>query len=200
MIRACIIFHGYGSNGDDLKFIGLELKKGNNFEIYTPNAPFVNSLNKDGFEWFPIEEPTVDHFFDGLCIVENIVLKYIENITLDKRISYKEILLCGFSQGAALAVHIALKLKEEVAGVISFSGGFANPDNIFKQIIRNRPPILLIHGKEDKVLPCFYSEKAKTELEDFQIKTELNIIDEMQHSINDKCIGFAKNFIKRIEK
>lgn len=198
--KVIILFHGYGSNGDDLTPVAkaIKAKVGSSFESFdfiTPDAPFKSEIFPGGFQWFSMKESTDEYLFGEICVVENIVFKYIETVLLEKNIKYEDLILAGFSQGGALAIHTALRLKEKINSVISFSGGFINYNNILKTENTNKINTCLIHGKVDEILPMEYSIKAKRDLSSIGINSELHLIDKMNHTINDECIEIASNFI-----
>src|SRR5574344_3025254 len=136
-----IFLHGYNSVGDAMKIIDEPFKKiapeGSVF-LY-PNAPFkVN--DSDAFCWFPFvfgDDPfdvNEKFIFQSMQCAMPYLSSYIE-LQLKKydNFNYNDIVLVGFSQGAALALHASMFLKQPICSAISFSGGLANQDNILSK-------------------------------------------------------------------
>lgn len=64
----------------------------------------------------------------------------------------EQVLLFGFSQGTMMALHVAPRREDAVAGVVAFSGRLMRPDLLAEDVVV-RPPVLLIHGDMDDVVP-----------------------------------------------
>lgn len=185
------LIHGYGSNGTDMFGLSKELSSiSNDYDFISPDAPFQCETH-GRFHWFPIDEITEEYFYHGIQNVEPIVNKMVDTYANN----YEKIIFAGFSQGAALAVHLGLTSHKKVAGVISFAGGFVNPDNIVAKNARQTPPICLIHGNKDSILPHTHSLKAYKDLKTNGFDVEINLIDGLDHSINTACIDIANNFL-----
>lgn len=202
MIKCIILFHGYGANGDDLLNFGKELTKNfeNNIYIFAPNAPFICEYEKNSFKWFDIDIVDPEYFQNGLNLVRPIVLNFIEKILIENQLTPSEILICGFSQGASLAIDIGLKYEQEFAGILSLSGGIADTIQTLSYSLKSKPQICLLHGKKDNILPHFYSLRTKAILDKFQIINQLHLFENLGHSISQESIDYSINFIKKINE
>jgi phospholipase/carboxylesterase len=199
MKKLVIFIHGYGSNGEDIGFLINYFKKEIKDGIFlNPNAPFKMTEFDNAYYWFPIDELDEEYLMQKVKDVYPIFEKYIEESLEKYNLTYKDIILVGFSQGAVLAIHAALRLKEKIMAVISFSGAMADPNNITRSEMVSKPKIILIHGDCDSVLPCAYSIKAHRVLQNLNIPVELKIIKNLDHSINQQSIDYAINFIKEL--
>lgn len=196
-----ILFHGYGSNGEDLHDVAKILTKNiENAIVLCPNAPF-ESLNKDGgFEWFPITQVREDYFLEGLNSIFPYIKNYIDLQVKEYQISYQNVIVGGFSQGACLAVHAALRLSEKILGAISWCGGVVDYHNSLSSEIQNKIPICLIHGKEDRVIPAAFSERALKNLQANNVEAEIHLIEGLSHRIDSKSVQCAVDFITKINQ
>jgi phospholipase/carboxylesterase len=66
--------------------------------------------------------------------------------------------LVGFSQGAMMALHVAPRREVAIAGVVAISGRLLQPEKIGEVLVK--PPVLLIHGDRDDVVPFTDMGKA----------------------------------------
>jgi len=71
---------------------------------------------------------------------------------VDEDVMPEQVVLLGFSQGTMMALHVAARREDEVAGVVAFSGRLLAPESLKDEAV-SRPPILLIHGDQDDVVP-----------------------------------------------
>jgi len=202
-----IFLHGYNSNGDAMKILDGAFKKiapKNSVFLY-PDAPFkvINEDNK--YCWFPVVLGDNPELINEELVFEsmNQAMPYLSNYlkqSLEKYVNfdYKDIILVGFSQGAVFSLHFSLKLKQKLCGVISLSGGLANPDNFISKKNVNKNKILLIHGLNDKILPPHLTIKADKELKQAKFDVETHLLDNTKHLITPEAIKISSNFIKNI--
>ena len=201
-----IFLHGYNSQGDAMKILDSSFRKNaheNSVFLY-PDAPFrVN--NSNGYCWFQFvfgEDPfSIDEsfIFKSMQLAMPYLSSYIkDNLAKYPQFSYKDIILIGFSQGAGLALHASMHLKEPIGGAISFSGGLANPDNKIEAPNVNKAPLLLIHGMDDPILPYQFSERGYKMLKKANFDAELHLLKDTKHLITPDAISIASRFIEKI--
>ena len=102
-------------------------------------------------------------------------------------------ILCGFSQGAMVALHAALRLPSDVAGVLSFAGRLVDrrPDGISA-----RPPVLLVHGTQDVHVPSEESAAACRVLRGWGVAAEMRMLDGLGHAMDDRAIDLGVGFLR----
>ncbi len=192
----CIFLHGWGSDGNDLIQIAPELaKQFNNMIFLSPNAPDVCSANPLGRQWFELNEKLSlgQPQIDGVNFSSNLLLNYIKKNIIKFKVDPKNVFLFGFSQGAAMALHVGLRYDEELGGILAFSGLLMLHENMNE--IKNKGPVLLVHGKEDEVVPSYHLENSNNILIKSNVFTKTILIPNLGHSINIEGIQKAKEFI-----
>lgn len=160
---AIILLHGYGADGKDL--IGLAKPMSEflpNCAFVAPDAPEPCAINPGGRQWFPI--PTMDGSSEisaeislnsSVMILKSVVAKELENYNLTE----SSVILLGFSQGTMIALHYAARHMKSFAGVIGFSGRLLAPERLARDAV-SKPPVLLVHGDADPVVPYSCLEEA----------------------------------------
>ena len=93
-------------------------------------------------------QPDLDRFLDGE------LARY--------RLGPDRLVLVGFSQGTMLALHVGLRRLQAPAGIVGYSGLLAGPEHLDE--IKVRPPILLIHGEADDLIPVAALHVAREQL------------------------------------
>ena len=203
-----IFLHGYNSHGDAMKIIDPAFKKiapTNSIFLY-PNAPFkVN--NSNDFCWFQMvfgDDPfsiNEQFIFQSMQQTMPYLTNFIEqNLIKYSNFSYKDIILVGFSQGAALALHASMHLTKSICGAISFSGGLANPDDEILKPNINKSPLLLIHGSKDNILPYQFSIRSEKMLKKAGFDVKCKILRDVKHLITPEAINIAGMFVNKICK
>lgn len=156
-MRSAVVFlHGYGANGADL--LGLADPLGEHLPdtlFVAPDAPESVAGMPNGYQWFPI--PWIDGSSEeeaarGMAQAMSDLNAYLDALMVDEDLLPEQVVLFGFSQGTMMALHIAARREDELAGVIGFSGRLLSPETLKDETV-SRPPILLVHGDQDDVVP-----------------------------------------------
>ena len=103
--------------------------------------------------------------------------------------------LVGFSQGTMMSLHAAAGRERPVAGVVGFSGMVADDAAIASA--RSKPPILLIHGDADPMIPIAAFHRAKTTLESAGFPLATHVSQGFVHSIDAAGLHLAGGFLAR---
>ena len=155
--RSVVVFlHGYGANGADL--LGLADPLGEHLSdtlFVAPDAPEACAGAPMGFQWFPI--PWIDNSSEeeamrGMAHAVDDLNAFLDALMVDEDVLPEQVVLFGFSQGTMMALHVAPRREDEVAGIVAFSGRLIAPEDLADQALV-RPPILLVHGDQDDVVP-----------------------------------------------
>ncbi|ESS72860.1 carboxylesterase 2 [Methyloglobulus morosus KoM1] len=156
-----IWLHGLGADGHDFESIvpSLQLKAEANIHFVFPNAPIqpvtINNHMKMR-AWFDIlamslEKHTVD--IPGIYQSADLVQKLIQK-ELDKGITAENIMLAGFSQGGAIALHVGLRYPQKLAGILALSTYLPTIDQLRSEgsVAGKTTPIFMAHGILDGVI------------------------------------------------
>nr|WP_309502921.1 alpha/beta fold hydrolase [uncultured Roseovarius sp.] len=155
--RSIVVFlHGYGANGADL--LGFADPLGEHLPdtlFVAPDAPENVPGMPTGFQWFPI--PWIDGSSEeeserGLLSAANDLNAFLDALMVDEDVLPEQVVLFGFSQGTMMALHVAPRREDEVAGIVAFSGRLLRPELLEDEVV-SRPPVLLVHGDADDVVP-----------------------------------------------
>jgi len=169
-VRSVVVFlHGYGANGADL--LGLADPLGEHLPdtlFVAPDAPERVAGMPNGFQWFPI--PWIDGSSEeeserGMQQAVADLNAYLDALMVDEDILPEQVVLFGFSQGTMMALHVAPRREDEVAGVVAFSGRLLAPEDLTDQVVV-RPPVLLVHGDADDVVPPQSLQQAAEALQE----------------------------------
>lgn len=156
-IRSAVIFlHGYGANGADL--LGLADPLGEHLPdtlFLAPDAPESCAGAPFGYQWFPI--PWIDGSSEeesraGLYRAAEDLNAFLDGVMVDEDLLPEQVIVLGFSQGTMMALHVLPRREDEVAGICAFSGRLLEPELLVDEL-ECRPPVLLVHGDQDDVVP-----------------------------------------------
>ncbi|AXI46196.1 phospholipase [Sulfitobacter sp. SK012] len=155
--RSVVVFlHGYGANGADLLGLADPLAEHLPDTLFVaPDAPEACAGAPMGFQWFPI--PWIDNSSEeesarGMAYAVDDLNAFLDALMVDNDVLPEQVVLFGFSQGSMMALHVAPRREDPVAGIVAFSGRLLSPETLADDVV-SRPPVLLVHGDEDDVVP-----------------------------------------------
>src|SRR5210317_1661357 len=155
--RSVVVFlHGYGANGADL--LGLADPLGEHLPdtmFVAPDAPEACAGAPMGYQWFPI--PWIDGSSEeesnrGMMQAVDDLNAFLDALMVDEDVLPEQVVLFGFSQGTMMSLHVAPRREDEIAGIIAFSGRILSPELLADEAV-SKPPVLLVHGDMDDVVP-----------------------------------------------
>ena len=121
-----------------------------------------------GFQWFPI--PWIDGSSEeesraGLLRASDDLNAFLDGVMVDEDLLPEQVMVVGFSQGTMMALHVLPRREDPVAGIVAFSGRLLEPE-LLEDAVQCRPPVLLIHGDQDDVVPPQALPQAAQALQD----------------------------------
>ncbi len=193
-----ILVHGYGSNGEDLISLARMIQPVlPNAAFVAPNAPLQIPRMAAAFQWWPIETFSMAERAAGAGSAAPGLDAFITQELEKTGLASDRLLLVGFSQGTMMALHVGLRRSEPVAGIVGISGMLVAPE-LLESDIRARPPVLLIHGTDDDVVPFRSMDLASTALSTVGITVETHTSPGIGHSIGQDGLAAATAFAKRV--
>ena len=190
-----VFLHGYGADGEDL--IGLAEPLATflpHTRFAAPNAPERCVNNPMGYQWFPIP------WLDGSSPVEAARSAQAAFAALDgwldgTAMAPERTVLVGFSQGTMMALHVGLRRPAPVAGIVGFSGRLLEPGRLAGEITA-KPPVLLVHGDADPVVPYASMAEAETALAAAGVPVTTHTSPGVGHGIAPDGLRLAVSFIR----
>jgi phospholipase/carboxylesterase len=169
-VGSVIWLHGLGADGHDFEPIVPELRLPADLPLrfVFPHAPVQPVTINGGMamrSWYDIRSFDSANRADreGLLKssdrLESLIAREIE-----RGVPADRIVLAGFSQGGAVAMHTALQTQHDIAGLMALSTYMALPDDAAKAVSRRDLPIFFAHGSLDPVLPLAWGRASADKL------------------------------------
>jgi phospholipase/carboxylesterase len=196
--RLVILLHGLGADGNDL--IGLApywaplLPEA---EFLSPNAPFPCDMAPYGYQWFSSQDRSDEARLAGVRAAAPILDAFIDEALAERGLEDRDLTLVGFSQGTMMALFVGLRREQPVAGIIGFSGRLIAPE-LLETELRARPPVLLVHGTEDQLVPYSSLGEAKTALGGLGVPVDTLTCPGIGHSIDERGLRRGAAFLKEV--
>ncbi|MEO1000252.1 MAG: dienelactone hydrolase family protein [Pseudomonadota bacterium] len=194
-----VLLHGYGADGNDL--IGLGDALGEhlpNAAFIAPNAPERCTVNPMGYQWFPI--PWMDGspesaMAEGFARSAALLHGWLDGLAEAEGIAPARTVLMGFSQGTMMSLEVGPRRAEPLAGIVGFSGRLIAPERLAAEA-KTRPPVLLIHGDADEVVPPSSLPEAEKGLVAAGFDVTTHVSPGIGHGIAPDGLGRALGFLK----
>jgi phospholipase/carboxylesterase len=192
-----VLLHGYGADGNDLIALGREWAHALPHAAFVaPNAPEPCADAGFGYQWFRLTFRDPHECVRGVRQAAPRLDAYLDAELRRRGLGDSALALVGFSQGTMLALHVAPRRKAAPACVVGFSGHLADAQAL-KAEARVRPPVLLVHGDRDDVIPVQALPLAVQGLAAAEIPVEWHIIEGLGHGIDPRGLALAGNFLRR---
>ena len=189
-----VLLHGVGADGNDL--IGLAPYWNQALpeaEFVAPHAPFPCDMAPFGYQWFSLLDRSPESLIKGLRTAAPLLNRFLDRLLADRQLPPSRLALVGFSQGTMMAMHVALRRARPVACVVGYSGALLETD--LPADIKARPPMLLVHGEADEVVPVQALNAATATLERLGVTVQGAIRPELGHSIDLEGMRLGSGFI-----
>ena len=204
---AVIWLHGLGADGND--FAGLvpelDLDDCPPIRFIFPHAPSIPVTLNGGYimpAWYDILGVNLVDRQDaaGIQKSEEAVVALIEN-QVARGIPFERIVLAGFSQGCAMALHTGLRLPHRLAGIMALSGYLPLADRFATERMQAnaKTPVFMAHGTQDPVVVLARGEKSRDALVAMGQPVQWHTYP-MQHAVHPHEIADIASFLKQVLK
>src|SRR5690242_17160738 len=204
--RQLVVFlHGYGADGNDLIEIGRAWQGLlPDAAFVSPHAPRPCGQAPTGREWFPLTFRDPTERWTGVNMAAPALNAFLDAELARHSLPASALALVGFSQGTMMSLHVGLRRATPPAAIVGYSGMLVLPGEAeidkFAEEIRSRPPVLLIHGDQDQLIPVQALLHAAQGLASLDVPTQWHISSGVGHGIDDEGLRQGGEFLRRALK
>jgi len=192
-----VLLHGYGASGNDL--IGLADELG----PVLPDTAFVSPHALEpmpfpgppAFQWFALSERDPEEYINGTRAAAPALDTFLDAELARLKLAPSRLALVGFSQGTMMALHVGLRRQAPPAAVVGLSGVIAGAQTLAAEI-RCRPPVLLVHGAVDDVIPVGAIHLTCEALASCGVSVEWHVREGLGHGIDPEGLAMAASFLR----
>jgi phospholipase/carboxylesterase len=188
-----VLCHGYGADGNDL--IGLAP----HWQRLLPTAAFVAPNAPErcpgaGYQWFPISRLDPQEVRRGVESAATALNSFLDAELARLSLPPERLMLAGFSQGTMLSLHVGMRRPAPPAAIVGYSGMLAAPESL-PEFRSGGPPVLLVHGDADTMIPFQALFAAATALGRAGLTVQWHVSAGVPHSIDPEGLLLGGNFL-----
>jgi phospholipase/carboxylesterase len=190
-----VLLHGVGADGDDL--IGLAPALAPflpQAAFVAPNGPEPCDIAPFGYQWFSLQDRRPEALLRGVQVAAPLLAAFLDEELARHNLDDRRLALVGFSQGTMLSLHVAPRRPVAMAAVVGFSGALLGAEALKGEVV-SRPPVFLIHGDADEIVPVGALAAAVAGLQAADIPVRWEIRPGLPHAIDPEGIAHGGAFL-----
>jgi phospholipase/carboxylesterase len=200
--RLVVFLHGYGADGNDLIEIGRAWQQAMPETAFvSPHAPEPCGQAPMGRQWFELTFRDPHERWTGVNKAAPVLERFLEAELARRKLEPSALALVGFSQGTMMALHVGLRRAHAPAAIVGYSGMLVLPNNAppdsVEAAIKARPPVLLVHGDQDDLIPPQALFHAAQGLAALNVPVEWHISTGIGHGIDGEGLRHGGEFLMR---
>lgn len=190
-----LLLHGYGSNGADLISLAPHWQQGLPDALFlAPDAP--QATGSGGYQWWPLHGFSPAALAAGATQAAPAINAFIDRKLAQYGLTDADLAIIGFSQGTMMALHIGLQRAAAPAAIIGYSGMLVGAHELAHAKIV-KPPVLLVHGSADPVVPVAALHAAEADLAKLGIAAETHVSAGLGHSVDLAGLRLGAEFVAK---
>lgn len=154
-------------------------------------------MSPTGYQWFPLARIAPDEYWLGVQRAGPVLDAFIDAELRRHGLDERQLALVGFSQGTMMSLHVGLRRERPLAGILGYSGALAGPEHLEGQI-RAKPPILLVHGEYDELIPVQALNVAAQALGKAGVPVQWHVSRGIGHGIAPDGLALGAQFLKAV--
>lgn len=192
-----LLLHGYGSSGADLISLAPHWQQALPDALFlAPDAPQRCGMGA-GYQWWPLMAFTAQALAAGAAGAAPAIDAFIDRKLEQYGLDEANLALVGFSQGTMMALHVGLRRGKPVAGILGYSGMLTGAADLAHRRIA-RPPVLLIHGSADPIVPVGALHAAEQALRRAGVDVTTHVSPGLGHSVDPIGLRLGGNFVAKV--
>ena len=191
-----VLLHGHFANGEDL--IGLA-------DMMAPALPETafaapNAIEQmpypgpPAFRWFELSRRDPEEYIAGARAAAPILDAFLDAELGRHGLPPDRLALVGFSQGTMMALHVGLRRAVAPAAIVGLSGVIAGAEALPGEICC-RPPVMLVHGAADEVIPVGALHLTREAIAGAGCSVEWHVCEGLGHGIDEEVIRLTARYL-----
>jgi len=193
-----VLCHGVGADAHDLIDLAPTWSHALPDALFVaPDAPEPYDQGPTGRQWYSLQDRTPAALDAGARRATPLLLAYIDAELAQAGLAPDAVAMMGFSQGAMIVLHAGLRRRTPPRGILAYSGALLDTPALAAECT-GHPPVLLVHGEQDEVVPFSCAEVAESALRRIGIPLQTLWCPRLGHGIDDGGLSAGALFLQRL--
>jgi phospholipase/carboxylesterase len=193
--KIVLLLHGFGSSGTDMISLAPQWQDALPDTLFlAPHAPQRCGMMGAGYQWWGLSGFSPSALAAGAAAAAPAIDAFIDRKLAQYGLTEADLALVGFSQGTMMALHVALRRPQTVAAVVGYSGMLTGAAELAHRDF-SKPPVLLVHGTADPVVPIAALHMAESELKRLGVAVTTHIAFGVAHSVDPVGLRLGRDFV-----
>lgn len=193
-----VLCHGVGADGHDLIDLAPTWSHALPDVLFVaPDAPEPYDQGPTGRQWFSLRDRTPAVLDAAARRAAPALLAYINAELAQAALPPDAVALMGFSQGAMMALYAGLRRRPPPRGILAYSGALLDTPGLAAECA-GHPPVLLVHGEQDEVVPFARAGAAESALVRLGMPVQTLWCPKLGHGIDDAGLSAGALFLQRL--
>lgn len=190
-----VLLHGVGADGNDL--IGLApalARRLQHAAFVAPDGPEPCDMAPFGYQWFSLRDRRPAALLAGVQATVPVLNAFLDAELERAGLGARQLALVGFSQGTMLGLYAALRRAPAIAAVLGYSGALLGAEHLPAEVV-SRPPVFLVHGDADEIVPVQALHAAVQGLQAAAVPVQWQVRRGLPHAIDPETIEHGAAFL-----
>ena len=190
-----VLLHGVGADGNDLIELAPALARSLPHAAFVaPDAPEPCDMAPFGRQWFSLRDRGPAALLSGVQACAPVLDAFLDAELASSGLGPRQLALVGFSQGTMLALYLALRRAPALAAVLGYSGALLGAERLPAEIAA-KPPVFLVHGDADEVVPVAALDAAVQGLQAAGVPVQWSVRPGLPHAIDPESLAHGAAFL-----
>lgn len=192
--KLVILLHGFGSSGADMIALAPHWQDALPDTLFlAPHAPQRCNVMGAGYQWWGLSGFHPEALAAGASYAAPAIDAFIDRKLRQYGLTEANLALVGFSQGTMMALHVGLRRPRPVAAIVGYSGMLTGGAELHR-LTGEKPPVLLVHGSADPVVPVAALHMAESALKRAGVAVTTHVSFGLGHSVDPIGLRMGRDF------
>ena len=192
-----LLLHGFGSSGADMIALAPHWQDALPDALFlAPHAPQRCGMMAAGYQWWGLSGFAPSALAAGASSAAPAINAFIDRKLKQYELTNSNLALVGFSQGTMMALNLGLRRSPSVAAVVGYSGMLTSTADLASTDFA-KPPVLLVHGTADPVVPIAALYRAQSDLKQLGVPVTTHVSQGVAHSVDPVGLNLGRDFVAR---
>lgn len=189
-----VLLHGFGSSGADMIALAPHWQDALPDALFlAPHAPQRCGIMQGGYQWWGLSGFHPQALAAGASSAAPAIDAFVDRKLAQYGLAEENLALVGFSQGTMMALHVGLRRPRPVAAIVGYSGMLTGANELH-HLIGGKPPVLLVHGSADPIVPIAALHTAESELKRAGVTVKTHVSYGLGHTVDLVGLRLGRDF------